>query len=307
MNVLVTGGAGFIGSHIVDKLIEREHEVAIIDNLCHGSRENINPKAKFFEVDITDSKVEDIFRKEKPNYVIHQAAQADVTDSVKNPVFDAQINILGAINLLECCRKFEVEKIVYASSGGAIYGEPKYLPLDEKHPIAPISPYGASKYTVEIYLNLYAELYHLNYTSLRYANVYGPRQDPYGEGGVIAIFSNKLLKDERPTIYGDGKQTRDFVYVSDVADANIVAMKGGDNEAFNIGTGKETSVNELFELLRDIGGKKIEPIYGVERKGEVKRSYVTYSKAKRGLHWQPEVTLSDGLKKTVEHFKCIRG
>lgn len=305
MKILVTGGAGFIGSHIVDRLIDGGEDVVVIDNLHNENKKNLNKKAKFYKSDICSKDLEDIFKEEKIEKVIHQAAQVSVVTSLKNPKFDAEVNVLGSINLLECCRKFNVGKIVYASSGGAIYGEPKYLPLDEKHPITPISHYGVSKYVVEIYLNLYRGLYGLKYTSLRYANVYGPRQDPYGEGGVIAIFSNKLLRNEEPTIFGDGKQTRDFVYVEDVADANLLALEGGDNEAFNIGTGKETSVNEIFESLKEITRGDIDPIYEEERKGEIKQSYVTYSKAKEELNWEPKISLEEGLIKTVEYLKKI--
>jgi UDP-glucose 4-epimerase len=306
MNILVTGGAGFIGSHIVDKLIEKGEGVIVVDDLSTGKKEFVNEKAKFYNLDICSKKLSDIFKEEKDiEVVIHQAAQASVINSLEEPTFDANVNILGSLNLLECCRKFDVEKIIYASSGGAIYGEPKYLPMDETHSINPLSPYGASKYIAEIYIKLYQRLYGLKFTNLRYANVYGPRQDPYGEAGVIAIFTNKLLKNERPTIFGDGEQTRDFVYVDDIAESNILSLeKGGDNKSFNIGTGEQTSVNKIFKLLRSITDRNnIEPIYGKERKGEVRHSSLDYGKAKGELNWEPKISLEEGLKRTVDYFQ----
>ncbi len=305
MAILVTGGAGFIGSHLVDELIELGKEVVVVDNLSTGKKETLNPQAKFYRQDIRSRReLEKIFKENKIEKVVHQAAQASVIMSIKDPKFDAEVNVLGSLNLLELCRKFKVKKIVYASSGGAIYGEPKYLPMDEKHPVAPLCPYGNSKYIAELYLSLYHRLYNLNFTSLRYSNVYGPRQDPYGEAGVIAIFSNKLLKNERPTIFGDGQQTRDFVYVDDVVNANILALEKGDGKAFNISTGEQTSVNKTFGLLREISGKKaIEAIYAAERKGEIRHCSLNYSKAKKELNWEPKVDMGEGLKSTLNYFK----
>ena len=304
MRVMVTGGAGFIGSHIADKLIEDGFEVCVVDNLFSGRRQNINDKAGFIEMDVCSPNLSSVFRKEKPDYVVHQAAQINVRKSIDDPVFDANVNILGSLNLLECCRKSDVKKIVYASSGGAIYGEPQYLPADEKHPINPLCPYGASKHAVEHYLHMYCVNYGLDYTALRYANVYGPRQDPYGEAGVVAIFTKKLLSGKTPTIFGDGKQTRDFIYVGNVADANAKALKKKTKEkAFNIGAGVESSVNEVTSKLKKLLNSPVEPVHGPEVKGEVRRIFLDVSLAKKELGWTPKTGLSMGLKKTVEYFR----
>jgi len=303
MKILVTGGAGFIGSHIVDKLIARGDSVAVIDDLSTGKKENLNSKAKFYKLSIVDKKVEQVFAKEKPDYVIHQAAQVDVTRSVKEPLYDAEVNILGSLNILECCRKYGVKKIVYANSGGAGSGEPQYLPVDEKHPIAPLCPYGVSKHTFEHYLDLYSKIHGMKYTSLRYANVYGPRQDPFGEGGVIAIFSYNLLKNQAPKIFGNGKQTRDFVFVGDVADANILSLEKGDNDYFNVSTGKEISINDLFKMIKELTGSKTNAIYAEPRKGEIMRSVLSNAKIKKATGWSPKVDLKQGLKETIAFFK----
>ncbi len=225
MKVLVTGGAGFIGSHIVDKLIEEGYEVIVVDDLSSGKEKNINKKAKFYRLNIQDSGLESVFQKEEPDYVNHHAAQIDVRRSVSYPILDAKINVLGTINLLQNCLKYKTRKVIFASSGGAIYGEQQVFPAPENHPLRPISPYGITKLVAEHYLYYYKTIYELDYMSLRYANVYGPRQDPFGEAGVIAIFIKKMLNEEQAIINGDGEQTRDFVYVEDVARANLLAMK----------------------------------------------------------------------------------
>ncbi|KKC30214.1 SDR family oxidoreductase [Caldanaerobacter subterraneus] len=302
MKVLVTGGAGFIGSNIVDLLIGNGHGVVIVDNLSTGKEEFINKKAIFYKKDIADDDLYEIFEKEEPDYVIHQAAQIDVQKSVNNPAFDAKVNILGTVNLLECCRKSGVKKIVYASSA-AVYGNPEYLPIDEVHKINPISYYGISKHTAEHYFEVYSQLYGLKYTILRYANVYGIRQDPKGEGGVISIFIDKMLKGERPIIFGDGKQTRDFVYVKDVAKANLLALKRGDNEVVNISTNKPTSINELVEIMNKIMNTSLKPIYTEPRKGDIIHSYLDNKKALEVLGWKPEYSLEDGLRETIEYYK----
>jgi len=304
MKVLVTGGAGFIGSNIADLLIENGYEVVIVDNLSTGKEEFINKKAIFYKKDITDDDLCEIFKKERPDYVIHQAAQIDVQKSIANPVFDAKVNILGTVNLLECCRKSDVKKVVYASSA-AVYGNPEYLPIDERHRINPISSYGISKHTAEHYFEVYSQLYDLKYTILRYANVYGIRQDPKGEGGVISIFIDKMLKGERPIIFGDGKQTRDFVYVKDVAKANLLALKRGDNEVVNISTNKPTSINELVEIMNKIMNTSLKPIYTEPRKGDIIHSYLDNKKALEVLGWTPEYSLEEGLKETIEYYKRV--
>ncbi|MBN2013891.1 MAG: SDR family oxidoreductase [Candidatus Altiarchaeota archaeon] len=305
MKIMVTGGAGFIGSHIVDKLVERGYEVVVVDNLSTGRKENLNQNARFHELDLRSKEdLERVFKENNIRKVIHQAAQASVIKSVREPDFDAEVNIIGTINLLECCRRYDTEKIVYASTGGAIYGEPEHLPMDEEHPIKPLSPYGLGKYVSELYMSLYHRLYGLKCTALRYSNVYGPRQDPHGEAGVIAIFSKKLLEDKQPIIFGDGKQTRDFVYVRDVVEANLLALEGV-NGTYNICTGKQTSVNEIFEMLRNITGKKTKAAYEEERKGEVRYCSLNYSKAEKALKWKPKTGIEKGLKETVDYFKGI--
>jgi UDP-glucose 4-epimerase len=301
--VLVTGGAGFIGSNIVDLLLENEYEVVVLDNLSTGSRRNVNKNVKLYVKDICKADIRNVFKKEKPDYVIHEAAQINVRTSVTDPSFDAGVNILGSINLLGCCKDYGVKKVLYASSGGAIYGEPVRLPADESHPIRPLCPYGASKYSVENYLNIYKKNYGLDYVALRYANVYGPRQDPLGEAGVIAIFMNKLSQGEKPVIFGDGGQTRDFVYVGDVARANLLALeKKTKNAEYNIGTGVETSVNQLYSMLCRVMSKNVSAKNGPPVPGEVRRIYLDNSLAQKELGWKPSVGLEEGLVKTRTWF-----
>ena len=303
MKFLVTGGAGFIGSNVVDGLIEAGYEVVVVDNLITGKRENVNPKARFYRVDITSPDLEEVFERERPDYVNHHAAQMNVRKSVDDPMYDARVNVLGSVNLLELCRRYEVKKVIYASTGGAVYGEPLYLPVDEDHPVNPLSPYGVTKHTVEHYLYFYGANYGLRYTILRYPNIYGPRQDPHGEAGVVAIFTEKMLRNERPTIFGDGTQTRDYVYVGDVVTANLLAIDKGDGEIYNVGTGVETSVNELFEFLREAVGVDLEPIYGERRLGEVYRIAITNDKIYRDFGWKPQTPLKEGLFKTIEYYR----
>ncbi len=303
-NVMVTGGAGFIGSNIVDLLIEKGYNAAIVDNLSNGKKKNLDKRVKFYKSDICNSNLKKIFKKENPEFVIHLAAQVNVRKSILNPEFDANVNVMGSINLLECCKSFNVKKIVYASSGGAVYGEPQYLPADESHPINPISPYGASKHAVEHYLELYWKNFGIDYVSLRYSNVYGPRQDPFGEGGVIAIFAGRFLGNNVPVIFGDGEQTRDFVYVGDVANANLISInKKADTKIFNIGAGIETSVNEISEKLQNILNSGISPVHGDAIKGEVRRIYLDVRLAKKELGWKAETTLDEGLRKTIDWFR----
>ncbi len=304
MNVLVTGGAGFIGSHIVDKLINEGLDVVVIDNLSTGKLENLNEKAKFYNLDITSNQLSTIFQQEKIDVVIHQAAQIDVQKSLQDPVYDSKVNINGTVNLLECCRKYNVSKIIYASSA-AVYGKPEYLPIDEKHPIQPMSFYGISKFTPENYFRIYKELYGLNYTILRYSNIYGPRQDSKGEGGVIAIFIDKLLNEQTPIIFGDGEQTRDFLYVEDVAEANFRAIFKGDGEILNISTNTRISVNQLYTELTKILQLDFKPVYREARPGDILHSSLNNQKAIQILNWQPKYTFSEGLLKTVSYYKSI--
>lgn len=302
MKVLVTGGAGFIGSHIVDGLVKLNHEVSIIDNLYTGSEKNINKNAKFYRCDITNKEtLKLVFELEKPQVVIHHAAQIDVQTSLRRAKFDAKVNIGGTINILECCREFKVRKIVYPSSA-AVYGDPKYLPIDENHPINPISFYGVSKHTPEHYIKIYSELYDIKYTIFRYANVYGERQGAKGEGGVISIFIDKFLNGEAPVIFGDGDQTRDFIYVKDVAKANILAIDKGDNEILNISTNTQVSINKLFEIMREIFDAKIMTIYRKPRDGDIKDSYLDNIKSKMTIGWNNEYGLQEGLKETIDYY-----
>lgn len=305
MKVLVTGGAGFIGSHVVDRLLEEDHQVAVVDDLSTGKERNLNPDATFYKLDICDFiALEEVFRLERPQIVNHHAAHVDVRRSVKEPSFDARVNILGSLNLLELSRRHGVEKFIYISTGGAVYGEPRYLPVDESHPIQPISPYGVSKHAGELYLIAYREAFGMRSTILRYPNVYGPRQDPHGEAGVVAIFSELMLVGERPTIFGDGGKTRDYVYVDDIVRANLLVMdRSGDGEIYNLGWGKEVTDFEIFRAVRDAVGAKVEPIYGEKRPGEVERICLDSTKARQELGWEPTVPLEEGIPRAVEYYR----
>ncbi|WP_139906073.1 SDR family oxidoreductase [Clostridium thermarum] len=302
MRILVTGGAGFIGSHIADELINRGHEVGIIDNMSHGREENINKEARFYKIDIRDRNIPEVFQEFKPEVLCHQAAQIKVPVSVKDPLLDADINIMGTINLLEACRSCGVKKVIYPASA-AIFGNPQYLPIDEDHPLNMISGYGISKHTVEHYLKVYESLYGIKYTVLRYSNVYGPRQDSTGEGGVVAIFSEKFCEGQDVEIFGDGEQTRDFVYVADVAAANVMALWGLDNEIYNVCTGTKISVNDLFRLFKELTGKGVQAKYLSPRAGEIIHSYMTYEKIKKHIGWTPKVDIKEGLRRTLEYYQ----
>ncbi|OQX86932.1 UDP-glucose 4-epimerase [candidate division KSB1 bacterium 4484_87] len=303
MKILVTGGAGFIGSHVTDAYVKLGHEVVVVDNLRTGSKDNLNPNAKFVEMDIQDKQIFDLFEQEKFDLINHHAAQMDIRLSVKDPTFDARNNIVGTINLLEAAVRTGVKRAIFISSGGAIYGEQDYFPADEEHPTRPLSPYGIAKLTGEKYLFYYFKTYGLQYTALRYANIYGPRQNPRGEAGVIAIFASKLLQKEQPVINGDGKQTRDYVFVSDVVAANVKALDFHGCEAINIGTGIETDVNELFQRLNRLTGANMEEKHGPAKPGEQMRSVLNNAKAKSLLGWSPQVNLEEGLNQTVEFFR----
>ena len=303
MKILVTGGAGFIGSNIVDAYLAQGHEVFVVDDLSSGNLENLAPAAKFFKIDVRDPEIEKIFRENKFDVVNHLAAQMDVRRSVADPLFDASVNILGTLNLLENSVRHGVKKIIFSSTGGAIYGEQDYFPADEQHPTRPVSPYGIAKLSVEKYLFFYNVVHGLGYCVLRYANVYGPRQNPHGEAGVVAIFTSKLLSGEKPVINGEGKQTRDYTFVGDVVRANVLALGYDKPDIFNIGTGKETDVNALFGHLKRLTGSSAAETHGPAKQGEQMRSVVESSKASRILGWHPDVTLEDGLRQTVEYFK----
>jgi UDP-glucose 4-epimerase len=303
MKILVTGGAGFIGSHVVDAYLELGHEVVVVDNLSSGSIENLNPKAKFYKMDIRDSDIEDLFKNEKPDVVNHHAAQMDVRKSVEDPIYDADVNIIGSLNLLQNCIRYGVKKFIFASTGGAIYGEQDYFPADEEHPTRPLSPYGVAKLTVEKYLYFYKEVHGLNYVVLRYANIYGPRQNPHGEAGVVAIFTSKMLKGEQPVINGDGFQTRDYTFVGDVVRANVLALSYEKSDVFNIGTGIETDVNTLFHKLKQLTGANCDEFHGPAKLGEQRRSVISYEKIYKTLGWKPMTSLDEGLRLTVEFFK----
>jgi UDP-glucose 4-epimerase len=305
MKILVTGGAGFIGSHVTDALVKKNHKVFVVDNLSTGFRKNVNPKAKFQKIDLTDhKKVETILKKERPEVIFHLAAQIDVRKSVADPVFDADSNILASINLINLASQYKVKKIIFSSTGGAIYGDTDKRPTDEKEPEWPLSPYGIAKLSVDKFLYYYREIHGLNSVSLRYGNVYGPRQNPHGEAGVVAIFLNKMLKNEQPVINGDGKQTRDYVFVEDVARANLLALQNFKKSGiYNVGAGKETDVNQLFREINRHFGKKFKEVHGPAKQGEQKTSCLNFSKIKREFDWKPQTNFADGIKKTFEWFK----
>lgn len=303
MKVLVTGGAGFIGSHLVDRLVQEGHEVIIVDNLVTGKRRNINRAARFYKQDVQSWRLERVFRNERPNVVMHLAAQMDVRKSVEDPMFDAQVNILGTLNVLQQAVKHGVRKVVFSSSGGAIYGEQESYPAPESHATRPMSPYGLSKLCGEQYLSYFQRSSGLQVVSLRYANVYGPRQDPEGEAGVVAIFIQKMLNNEQAVINGNGRQTRDFVFVEDVVEANLAVMGQDTQGTYNVGTGVETSINDLFRILIQHTGSTCKEVHGPAKKGEQARSVIDSTKLRHELSWDPKADLSDGLKKTVEYFR----
>ncbi len=302
---IVTGGAGFIGSHVCDALIERGFEVAVIDNLSSGKLQNLAPGATFYQADIRDKSIAEIFAKEQPQYLFHLAAQMDVRRSVADPAYDADVNIGGTINLIEAGRAVGLKKTIYASTGGAVYGEPKNIPADEQTAVAPLCPYGISKHTVEHYLELYRKLYGMSYTVLRYANVYGPRQDPHGEAGVVAIFSQLLLAGKQPRIFGDGSKTRDYVFVADIVAANMLALEKGDSAVVNLGWGTQTTDQQIFDGVRDAAGCDIKPEYAPKRLGEVEYIALNASLAKKVLGWRPKVELKEGLRRAVEFYRKL--
>ncbi len=302
MKILVTGGAGFIGSHVAEEFLRAGHEVVILDNLSTGSKGNIPAGARLIEKDIRDPDLEEVFRREKFDAVDHHAAQINVRASVEGPQFDASVNIIGTLNLLQGCKKTGVKKFVFASTGGAIYGEQDYFPADEKHPARPVSPYGIGKLAVEKYLFFYRLDSGLSYVALRYGNVYGPRQNPHGEAGVVAIFLNRMLEGKQPIINGDGRQTRDYVFVEDVARANLLALSQEDCGTFNIGTGVETDVVQIFRALRAAAKSSAPEVHGPPAAGEQKRSVLNAQLARKVLGWKPSLGVEEGMKRTAEWF-----
>lgn len=305
MKIMITGGAGFIGSQIQDAYLADGHEVIVIDNLSTGRRKNLNPKAKFYELDICDPKIPAIFDKERPQILNHHAAQIDVRKSVADPALDLEINLKGFINLLEAGRKSGLQKVILASSGGTVYGEQENFPATEAHRLQPVSPYGLNKLGSELYLYFYEKTYGINWVALRYANIYGPRQSPHGEAGVIAIFLSKMLAKQAPVINGDGRQTRDYVYVGDVVEANRIVLKSDAAGVFNIGTGVETDVNAVFRTLKKYTESPCEEIHGPSMVGETLRSSLSSDKIHSELGWNPMITIAEGMQRTTEWFKTI--
>lgn len=315
---MVTGGAGFIGSHIVDALLARGHEVSVVDNLLTGKMENVHPSAIFLQTDICESALINFLQEQDPDYVIHHAAQINVRFSVDNPSDDARNNIMGTLNLLHCCQQLKIKGVIFASSGGAVYGETEQLPVKENHGKGPLSPYGVSKLSIEYYLYCFARAFSLPYIALRYANVYGPRQDADGESGVVALFGKKMLLGQTPEIFGDGEQIRDYVFVGDVVEANLLALEfmeynhgrvkdlqpaDPDYWAFNVASGKGTTVNELYENLQAITAYSGPLKYSSARPGELRRIFLDFDKARNILGWEPKVELKRGLAITLDDLK----
>lgn len=303
MRILVTGGAGFVGSHVSDAFVAAGHQVSIIDDLSSGRRENLNSKAHFYQLDVQDTGVGEVFRREQPEVLCHHAAQMDVRRSVADPIFDARVNLLGFLNLMEQGRQHGLRRVLFASTGGAIYGEQEAFPAPETHKTEPLSPYGVAKLATERYLFFYSVTYGMSYAALRYANVYGPRQNPHGEAGVVAIFAEKLLRGEQPIINGDGTQTRDYVYVGDLVRANLAALQSDFCGAVNLGTGIETDVNTICRSLARLCGSAAAEQHGPAKAGEQRRSVIDNALAQRVLGWRPQVALEDGLRQTVEFFR----
>jgi UDP-glucose 4-epimerase len=303
MNILITGGAGFIGSNIADAYLEQGHNVVIADNLSTGMLENVPRGVPFHQIDIRDEGLVDILREHRIDVINHHAAQIDVRRSVEDPRYDLMVNVLGSINVIEAAVQYGVKRMIFSSTGGAIYGEQEYFPADEAHPTSPCSPYGITKLTVEKYLNYYRIEKGLTYTVLRYTNVYGPRQNPHGEAGVVAIFCNKLLNGDPCIINGDGMQTRDYVYVGDVVNANVFALGMEGTDTFNVCTNVESTVNDIFHHLNKAAGSKADEKHGPAKPGEQLRSVCTWKKIHDTLGWKPTVEVEQGLQQTMAYFK----
>ena len=300
---LVTGGAGFIGSHLVDRLVDEGFRVVIVDDLSSGKLKNLNHSATFHHMSINQPSLRDVLNRERPDLVFHLAAQSSVAHSTRDPVLDNEVNVLGTLRLIEASRRAGVEKIIYSSTGGALYGEPEAVPCPDDAPIVPISPYGISKYMAEQYLEFYYRQYRQNFTTLRYGNVYGPRQDPDGEAGVVAIFIAAMLSGKRPRIFGDGNQARDFVSVDDVVEANMAAVYRGHRTSMNIGTGELTTINQIYDMLKKIIGFRWDAEHGPARAGDVYRISLDSSRAAEELGWAPQTSLEEGLTKTVDYIR----
>jgi len=307
MKVMVTGGAGFIGSNLVDRLITEGHGVVVVDDLSSGREENLHPDATFHRLDIRDTSLEEVFATEGIEAIFHLAAQMDVRKSVTDPVYDAQVNVLGTINLLESGLRHGLKKFIYASTGGAVYGEPEFMPVTEEHPINPDCQYGISKHTVEHYLHVYNRLQGLTWTALRFPNVFGPRQNPHGEAGVVAIFIQLLTAGKQCTIFGDGSKTRDYVYIDDVVQANITALEKGDNACYNLGWGTEVSDFGVFDAVRRALDLDVEPTYADVRAGEIFHICLDASRIRDQLGWAPSVTLDEGVARTIEWYRRTGG
>ena len=303
MKVLVTGGAGFIGSHVADRLLKDGHEVVVLDDLSTGHVEHLNPAARFYQMDIQSPWLDELFKIERPEAVLHEAAQASVRRSVEDPGFDATVNVMGTVTLLQASIRHGVRRFLFASTGGALYGDADVIPTPEDYPTLPVSPYGASQLAAEVYLRTFHALHGLSYAALRYANVYGPRQDPHGEAGVVAIFTRRLLGGDTARINGDGKQTRDFVYVGDVAEANARALTSDVVGSFNVGTGVETDINTIFQLLKRLSGNNQPEVHGPAMPGEQRRSVVDPRKIEKVMGWRPQTSLEAGLDATVRYFR----
>ena len=303
MKIIITGGAGFIASHIADKYINLGHKVAVVDNLATGFRRNINKKAKFYQADIRDkTAIEKIFKKERPEIVNHHAAIAEVVKSLRDPIPTFQTNCLGTVNVLRAFGEYgdaKNKKFIFSSTGGAIYGQPDKIPADEKTPAVPLSPYGLSKLLGEEIIKFYSDYYGFKYLIFRYPNVYGPRQNPKGEAGVVAIFGGLMKSGRQPTIYGNGTKARDYVCIDDIVSANTIVIKKGKNEIINLGSGKETSDKKIYDLTAKYVGFKEKPIYAPARKGEVYRIAISGKKARKILGWKPKIDIKTGIKKTI--------
>jgi len=305
MKILVTGGAGFIGSHVVDAYVAAGHDVAVLDNLITGREENVNPKAPFHRVDVRDlDRVREAIGSFKPDVVNHHAAQAEVPKSVADPGYDAHVNVVGGLNVLRACIDNSVRKVIFSSTGGALYGEPDVVPADEDHPIRPLSPYGTSKFAFEQYLGTFERTFQLRFTTLRYANIYGARQDFFAEEGrVVAIFAGRMIEGKPVTIDGDGNQSRDMLHVGDVAMANLAALERGDGGTFHISSGIPVTINDLFRKLSILTEYRLEPRFGPPRKGDVYRIALDNARAREQLGWEPRIQLEEGLRLTVEYFR----